>query len=82
MILDNSRFIGQSGSDGSCKLLIDKLAPVAQWIERLPPKLPAERWQVAARASNTAVPLSNKTVPACAKPRRLARVPIRILDSY
>jgi hypothetical protein len=62
-------------------MLINKLAPVAQRTEHPPPKPTADRWQVAARASNPPSPLSNKIAPSCAKPRGVPRFHTPILDT-
>lgn len=82
MILDKPRNIGQLNGESACKMMIAKPAPVAQGIERSPPKLTAERWQVAARASNPVSESSNKPGPSCAKQAGDARAFARILDSY
>jgi hypothetical protein len=82
MILDNRHNIGQTVSRAACKILIRKRAPVAQWIERSPPKLTAARTQAPARARKHSGASSNKTDPFCAKRPAMARPPMRILDSY
>lgn len=82
MILDRARFIGQQRAPSACKMLIDNGAPVAQGIERSPPKPNADRWQVTARAKNPTPPSSNKSPVSRAKRRIAARVSIRILDSF
>ena len=82
MILDKPRNIGQRDSENAGKMMIRKLAPVAQWIERSPPKLTAERWQATARAQNQARPSSNKPWVSCAEHLCFARPLVRILDSY
>lgn len=81
MILDSSRFIGQQRAASACKMMIDNGAPVAQGIERSPPKLNVDRWQVAARAKNPLSRPSNKTTLSRAKPIGLAPYRARILDS-
>jgi hypothetical protein len=82
MILDNLKNIGQIGKRGTCKILIRNRAPVAQWIERSPPKPPSDRPQVAAAAPIPPRRPSNKTALTRAKRLSLAPRRRRILDSY
>lgn len=63
-------------------MLIPKPAPVAQGIERSPPKPPADRWQATARAQNLASHPSNKTARPCANWGGFARTSLWILDRY
>lgn len=82
MILDKRQNIGQRGKSESRKILISKCAPVAQGIERSPPKPPIGRAQVAAAAPIPPRRPSNKTPLTRAKRLSLARRRARILDSY
>jgi hypothetical protein len=82
MILDKRQNIGQHGSRVACKILIGKPAPVAQGIERSPPKLTPRQQHVIERARELARRLSNKPPAFCAKRRRFVRPCAPILDSY
>jgi hypothetical protein len=79
-ILDVRLIIGQTPRGVACKMLIAKCAPVAQGIERSPPKPHAERWQVAARAAFSAVRSVQFSTPSRAKTLALAAGSGSVLD--
>lgn len=81
MILDNGQNIGQRDERNAGNMMIPNDAPVAQWIERSPPKPPAGRGQVAATAPIPPRRPSNKTSLTRAKRISLAPRRVRILDS-
>jgi hypothetical protein len=82
MILDKPKNIGQRRLGVSRKMLIAKPAPVAQGIERSPPKPPGGGAQVAAAAPIPLRRSSKKTTSIRAKRLTVAIRRGRILDSY
>lgn len=82
MILDNGQNIGQRDSENAGNMMIPNDAPVAQWIERSPPKPPIDRTQVAAAAPIPPRRPSKITLAIRAKRLTLAPRRARILDSY